>query len=340
MALPISITVTGTLLTVNGTPKKGHVIFKSPVRVLSSSSNSVVIPSYKSVALAADGTFSISIPASNDPAWTPVGWTYEVIEQFKNEEPRSFETVIPYNAAGGTINYSSLVPALGGGSELYAAYSHTHAGGGSGAVTSVFSRTGAVVAQSGDYTKAQVGLGNVDNTSDLNKPVSTATQTALNGKENTGVAATLVASHEADTTNVHGIADTSALATNASVASAIAGIDFPVDSVAGKTGTVTLVKGDVGLSNVDNTSDANKPVSTATQTALDLKAPLASPTFTGTVSGITKSMVGLGNVDNTADSAKTFTRSQISDIGAKVIVLNVGDPVPGGTPSGTVIVRV
>lgn len=38
----------------------------------------------------------------------------------------------------------------------------------------------------------------------------------------------------------------------------------------------------VGLSNVDNTSDANKPVSTATQTALNLKANLASPTFTGT----------------------------------------------------------
>lgn len=34
-------------------------------------------------------------------------------------------------------------------------------------------------------TKAQVGLGNVDNTSDLNKPVSTATQTALNGKSDT-----------------------------------------------------------------------------------------------------------------------------------------------------------
>ena len=31
-------------------------------------------------------------------------------------------------------------------------------------------------------TKAQVGLGNVDNTSDANKPISTAVQTALNGK--------------------------------------------------------------------------------------------------------------------------------------------------------------
>lgn len=32
------------------------------------------------------------------------------------------------------------------------------------------------------HSKAQVGLGNADNTSDLNKPISTATQTALNNK--------------------------------------------------------------------------------------------------------------------------------------------------------------
>jgi hypothetical protein len=46
----------------------------------------------------------------------------------------------------------------------------------------------------------------------------------------------------------------------------------PVQSVAGKTGTVTLAKGDVGLANVDNTSDANKPVSTAQATAIAAKA--------------------------------------------------------------------
>jgi hypothetical protein len=43
-----------------------------------------------------------------------------------------------------------------------------------------------------------------------------------------------------------------------------------------------IVKGDVGLGNVDNTADTAKPVSTAQQTALDLKANLASPTLTGT----------------------------------------------------------
>jgi hypothetical protein len=41
--------------------------------------------------------------------------------------------------------------------------------------------------------------------------------------------------------------------------------------------------------------------------ALDLKAPLADPTFTGTVSGITKTMVGLDEVDNTSDADKPIS---------------------------------
>ena len=40
----------------------------------------------------------------------------------------------------------------------------------------------------------------------------------------------------------------------------------------------------VGLANVDNTRDLAKPISTATQNALNLKAPLASPALTGVIS--------------------------------------------------------
>lgn len=59
----------------------------------------------------------------------------------------------------------------------------------------------------------------------------------------------------------------------------------PVQSVAGLAGTIlaaalksalALVKGDVGLGNVNNTSDVNKPVSTATQTALDAKRSITT----------------------------------------------------------------
>lgn len=49
--------------------------------------------------------------------------------------------------------------------------------------------------------------------------------------------------------------------------------DSAVQSVNGKTGnTITITKADVGLGNVDNTSDLDKPISTATQTALNAKA--------------------------------------------------------------------
>ena len=49
---------------------------------------------------------------------------------------------------------------------------------------------------------------------------------------------------------------------------------------------------------------------TGLQAALDLKAPLASPTFTGTVGGITAAMVGLGSVDNVADASKPVSTAQ------------------------------
>lgn len=85
-------------------------------------------------------------------------------------------------------------------------------------------------------------------------------QSALNGKETSGAASAAVSAHEAEL-DPHPQYTTSAEAASAA----------PVQSVAGKTGTVTLIKGDVGLGNVDNTSDANKPISSATQTALNLK---------------------------------------------------------------------
>jgi hypothetical protein len=62
------------------------------------------------------------------------------------------------------------------------------------------------------------------------------------------------------------------------------------------TGTVSGVTSSmVGLGNVDNTSDANKPVSTAQQTALDLKANLASATFTGAISATNLSGTNTGD---------------------------------------------
>jgi hypothetical protein len=58
-------------------------------------------------------------------------------------------------------------------------------------------------------------------------------------------------------------------------------------------------------------------------------APLASPTFTGTVSGITKSMVGLGNVDNTSDANKPISTATQTALDLKV---NISDTSSMLTP--------
>jgi hypothetical protein len=69
------------------------------------------------------------------------------------------------------------------------------------------------------------------------------------------------------------------------VQTSISNIDNTSDAnkpVSTATQTALDLKADqTSISNIDNTSDADKPVSNATQTALDLKSNIASPTFTG-----------------------------------------------------------
>lgn len=86
----------------------------------------------------------------------------------------------------------------------------------------------------------------------------------------------------------------------------------PVLSVAGDTGHVVLAKADVGLSNVDNTSDASKPVSTAQAAAIAAKASLASPAFTGTPTAPTPS--------GADDSTKIATTEWVRDLVASLLL--------------------
>lgn len=166
-----------------------------------------------------------------------------------------------------------------------------------GNVTSVAGRQGAVV-----LTKSDVGLSAVDNTSDASKPISTATQTALNAKEN---------SLPAGGTTAHYLRGDKTWAAND--------------------------KASVGLGSVDNTSDLSKPVSTATQSALNAKANLASPAFTGTPTGITKAHVGLSNVDNTSDAAKPVSTATQTALNGKANTSHTHtsadiSTIDGGTP--------
>ncbi len=168
-----------------------------------------------------------------------------------------------------------------------------------------------------------IGLGNVDNTADTAKPVSTTQQTALDLKAN------LANPTFTGTVTIPAGASISGFATLANptftgtvtipAGASISG--FATLANPAFTGTVTgITKTMVGLDNVDNTTDLGKPISNATQTALDLKAPLANATFTGTITlpsnTVTSSMIMDGtivNVDINASAAIDYSKLSLSN---------------------------
>lgn len=95
---------------------------------------------------------------------------------------------------------------------------------------------------------------------------------------------------------------------------------YPVTSVAGKIGAITLTKADVNLNNVDNTSDLLKPISTSTQnalTALDIKI-IAVELPVGTVSLVT----AIQTVRDSISTSQTFVLPTSNEIAQARIGFN------------------
>lgn len=170
--------------------------------------------------------------------------------------------------------------------------------------------------------KTAVGLANVDNTPDANKPISSAVQIALNAKE---------AAIAAGTTGQY---------------------------LRGDKTWQTLDKSVVGLSNVDNTSDANKPVSVATQTALSGKAnsththaaaditsgtldaariPAATETTTG---GVQLASVSEATTGTNATKAVTpaGVKAAVNAVAHPILFVDSLGNIPPGTPVDTLVI--
>ena len=213
--------------------------------------------------------------------------------------------------------------------------------GGTGTITSVFGRTSAaIVATTGDYTASQV----------------TNAVNSLNTYSNPSWITALVATKITEDSTHRFATDAEKTTWNSKQAgdsdlSAIAALS-PVDDdiIQRKSGAWTnrtiaqyktdlvLVKADVGLSLAENTTDLGKPISTATQIALDLKQDSLGYTAvpnTRTINGYALSSnitlvaadLSLGNVSNTSDTTKnaataTLTNKTIS--GADNTITNIG----------------
>jgi len=227
----------------------------------------------------------------------------------------------------------------------------------SGAVTSVNAKIGVVVLDTGDIasvlnnryvTDADITkIGNISgaNTGDqTNIPGNAATVT-------TNADLTGPVTSTGNATSIANGAISNAMLANAAVAN-LSGTntgDQDLSNLVTNTRTVnghalsanvTVTASDVGLSNVDNTSDASKPVSTATQTALNLKADIASPTFTGTVSGITAAMVGAPSGSGTSSGANTGDQTNITGNSATATALQTPRTIDGTSFNGSADITV
>lgn len=180
---------------------------------------------------------------------------------------------------------------------------------GASPVQSVAGRLGHVA-----LTKNDVGLSNVDNTSDINKPVSTAQATADSVIQSIAASdATLKANnaqaYAVQRSNHTGTQTASTISDFIAVASGAA----PVQTVAGRVGNVILNKNDVGLNSVDNTSDINKPVSAATQNALNLKSDIGHVHTSSNITDFSSTVSGLLPVKNILSGSGISVTSVGSD---------------------------
>lgn len=122
-------------------------------------------------------------------------------------------------------------------------------------------------------TKAQIGLDKVDNTTDLEKPISVATQEALHNLD-------LKIAEKAD------------------------GNDLS-DHIFDHDNPHLVTKEQIGLNNVDNTSDLNKPISIATQMALDKKSDIGHTHTMSDISDLENLPIVKGFVNLLSDLPET-----------------------------------
>jgi|GEM_PF-3052361 len=157
------------------------------------------------------------------------------------------------------------------------------------------------------------GLGDDDHTQYLNNTrgdaryyTQAAIDTALASKAATSHSHTASQISDSTATGRSVVTAADAAAARTAIGAGTSNLTLGSTSTTAKAGDYAPTKADVGLGNVDNTSDTNKPVSTAQSTALALKAPLASPTFTGTVT-----------VPTPANPTSATTKAYVDALGSK-----------------------
>ncbi|MFJ4356902.1 polysaccharide deacetylase family protein [Streptomyces massasporeus] len=111
MALPSGlsmVTVTGTYKHPDGTPYSGRIVFQPEPGTLTSAAHDTLIVGDAEVVLDNNGSFTVSLLATDDPDVTPVGWTYRVTERWYDAPGRSYPLSLP--AATPSVDLADVAP--------------------------------------------------------------------------------------------------------------------------------------------------------------------------------------------------------------------------------------
>lgn len=111
MSLPSELTYVTVTGQVAGVPTGAQraVRFVCPVWLFGQTDNLVCPPFTVNATINTDGSFSVSLPATNDPAWTPQGWSYTAIIQSDGRQ-LSGTLVVPYDTVGSIDIADEMVP--------------------------------------------------------------------------------------------------------------------------------------------------------------------------------------------------------------------------------------
>jgi len=192
-----TFTLTGTYKYFDGTAAAGSVEVIPSVKTVKDTGGNVILAGRVADTLEPGvGTFSITLPDPNDTDLQPSNFGYTVVVKLNASRTRI--PTVTFDASqvtGPTLDMEDITPVdisvitptvqyathgdvtSGDAATLAAAEAYTDAHAGTGAVASVAGKTGAVTLVKGD-----VGLGSVNNTADVDKPVSTAQAAAIAAK--------------------------------------------------------------------------------------------------------------------------------------------------------------
>lgn len=107
-------TVEGKILLLNGEPAVGAVRFEASAILTDPVSDEIIYPVPMVAPLDVDGSFSIELPATDDPDMDQP-FTYMVTEQIQGTKGRSYPIEVPYNTPGGVLNLADVAQAVPAG---------------------------------------------------------------------------------------------------------------------------------------------------------------------------------------------------------------------------------